>query len=74
MVVRLHRRVAAFGDASGGDDVGIAGEEDALLHAAVVHNADGVPTADIDDVLVEADNQMAQEYLSGGSGAGFMGV
>ena len=41
---------------------------------AVVHNAEGMPTGDIDDVLVEADNEIvAQEFLAGG-GAGFMGM
>lgn len=68
MIVRLHRRVEGI---LGGQGTIDGGGEDGLIHG-VVHNADGVPTADIDDVLVEADHQMTQEFLSGS--ATFIGV
>lgn len=69
IIVRLYRRVEGLLNRN---DAVIAGDDDALLHA-VVHNADGMPTADIDDVLVEADNQITQEFLSGSSST-FLGV
>ena len=69
MIIRLYRRVEGLFNRN---DAVITGDDDTLLHA-VVHNADGMPTADIDDVLVEADNQIAQEFLSG-NGTTFLGV
>lgn len=65
IIVRLHRRVENL---LGRNGAVMGGNEDTLLHA-VVHNAEGMPTADIDDVLVEADNQIKQEYLAGGNAA-----
>lgn len=75
MIVRLHRRVEALvGRVSPGANGVVGANTDVLMHG-VVHNAEGMPTADIDDVLVEADNQLAHEFLTGGGGAtGFLGV
>lgn len=75
MIVRLHRRVEALvGRANQGVNGVVGTNADALMHG-VVHNAEGMPTADIDDVLVEADNQLAHEFLAGGGGAdAFLGV
>lgn len=69
MTVRLHRRVEALvGRASPEANGVVVADADGLMHG-VVHNADGMPTADIDDVLVEA------EFLAGGGGAAaFLGV
>ena len=69
MIVRLHRRVEALvGRASPEANGVVVADADVLMHG-VVHNADGMPTADIDDVLVEAD------FLAGGGGAAaFLGV
>lgn len=83
MIVRLHRRVDALvgqaenqvSNAVGGDGGGLDGS--ALGLTAVVHNADGMPTADIDDVLVEAGDQIAAQDFLGGAGGAFdlgMGV
>lgn len=74
MIVRLYRRVEAYyGRASHGTD-GDGGATDVLLHD-VVGNTEGMPTADLDEVLqdVEADTQMAQDLLSAGT-ANFLGV
>lgn len=75
MIVRLHRRVEALVGRTNPEATGVgSADADALIHG-VVHNAEGMPTADIDDVLVEADTQLAHEFLSGGgSAAAFLGV
>ena len=72
MTVRLHRRVQALLGRPGHGTAGAGADGGVLLHG-VVHNADGMPTADIDDVLVEAEDQMAADFLTGGSAA-FLGV
>lgn len=75
MIVRLHRRVEALVGRANPAANGVVGANADVLMQAVVHNADGMPTADIDDVLVEADTQLAHEFLAGGGGAaGFLGV
>lgn len=75
MIVRLHRRVDALVGRASPAANGVVGATADVLMQAVVHNADGMPTADIDDVLVEADTQLAHEFLAGGGGgAGFLGV
>lgn len=53
----------------------VAAAADALMRGAtgVVHNAEGLPTADIDDVLVEADRGIVEGFL-GGEGSGFLRV
>ncbi|KAL6714834.1 mediator complex subunit [Lecanora helva] len=62
-IVRLHRRVDAFMGPKPGDAA--ANNEDFM--AGVVHAADGMPTANIDDVLGEAEEQIAsaQGFLAG---------
>ncbi|MCJ1467583.1 mediator complex subunit [Pseudocyphellaria aurata] len=75
MIVRLHRRVETLvGRPNQGVNGVVGANADVLMHG-VVHNAEGLPTADIDDVLVEADNQLAHEFLAGGGDASvFLGV
>lgn len=67
MIVRIHRRVEALvGGHAGevGNIVGVSDNADAvLLQQGVVHDADGMPTADIDDVLGEAGNKIARDIL-----------
>ncbi len=77
MIVRLHRRVETLvGRGSNVSNVVGAGNEG--MANAVVHNAEGVPTADIDDILVhaeQADQQMAatQDFLADATGS-FIGM
>lgn len=76
MIVRLHRRVEAYFGRAGNETDGDGGATDVLLHDVVgVGNAQGMPTADLDDVLqdVEADTQIAQDLLSAGT-TNFLGV
>ena len=74
MIVRLYRRVEAYFGRASNDAGGNVGATDVLLHD-VVGNAEGMPTADLDEVLqdVKADTQIAQDLLSA-SGANFLGV
>lgn len=75
MIVRLHRRVETLVGRASSEVNGVVGADADVLMHGVVHNAEGMPTADIDDVLVEADNQLAHEFLAGGGGAAtFLGV
>lgn len=75
MIVRLHRRVEVLVGRASTEVNGVVGADADVLMHGVVHNAEGMPTADIDDVLVEADNQLAHEFLTGGGGsAAFLGV
>lgn len=74
IIVRLHRRVEAYLGRGSNEADGVGGATDVLLHD-VVGNAEGMTTADLDDVLqdVEADTQIAQDLLSVGN-ANFLGV
>ncbi len=74
IIVRLYRRVEAYLERTGTDASGVGGATDVLLHG-VVRNAAGMPTADIDEVLqdVEADTQIAQDFLATGN-TNFLGV
>lgn len=65
-VVRLYRRVEALMAPKAG--AGVAGGG---FMGGVAHDADGMPSADIDDVLGEAEEQIAnaQEFLAGDNAA-----
>lgn len=77
LIVRLYRRVEAYLSPRASTDandvgVGVGAEADALLQSVVVvRNAEGMLTADIDEVLqnVEADTQ---DFLAGAN-ANFLG-
>jgi len=64
-IVRLHRRVTALVEPK--PVAGTIGGDDFMT--GVAHNAEGMPSANIDDVLGEAEEQIkaasAQEFLSG---------
>lgn len=74
IIVRLYRRVEAYFGQGSNDTDGVGGATDVLLHE-VVGNAEGMPAADLDEVLqnVEADTQITQDLLSAGN-ASFLGV
>ena len=74
LIVRLHRRVEAYFARSSDGENGVGGARDVLLHD-VVGTAEGMPPADLDEVLqnVDANTQIAQELLSAG-GATLLGV
>lgn len=68
MIVRLHRRVEAL-VGRGNNATNVVGGDNGGMANAVVHNAEGMPTADIDDILVhagQADQQIAvtQDFLA----------
>jgi mediator of RNA polymerase II transcription subunit 5 len=75
LVVRLYRRVEAYLSRASTDanTVDVGGETDVLLQSVVVRNAEGIPTADIDEVLqnVEADTQ---DFLAGANANFLAGV
>lgn len=78
MIVRLHRRVEAYFIRASNETDGDAGAADVLLRDVVgvgVGNAEGMPTADLDEVLqdIEADTQITQDLLTAGT-ANFLGV
>ena len=78
MIVRLYRRVEAYFTRASNETEGDAGATDVLLRDVVgvgVGNAEGMPAADLDEVLqdIEADTQITQDLLSAGN-ANFLGV
>lgn len=77
MIVRIHRRVEAL-VGRGSNVANVVDGGNGGMANAVVHNAEGMPTADIDDILVhaeQADQQMSatQNFLADTS-VSFMGV
>ena len=77
MIVRIHRRVEAL-VGRGSNVVNVVGGDNEGMANAVVHNSEGLPTANIDDILVhaeQADQQMVatQDFLAGAT-ASFMDV
>lgn len=65
-IVRLHRRVEALFNPKNS----LAGNRDTFM-TGIAHNADGMPSADINDVLGEAQEDIAnaQEFLAGDNAA-----
>ncbi len=66
MIVRLHRRVEALVGRGGSvvaNVVGVGAVNVGGGASAVVHNAEGVPTADIDDILVHAGQRQGDGAL-----------
>ena len=73
MIVRLHRRVEAL-VGRGSSVTSVVGGNNEGIANAVVHNSEGMPTADIDDILVhaeQADQQMVatQDFLADRTGS-----
>lgn len=68
IIVQIQRRVEEAMIRACGDANVAGGDTDVLLQG-VMDVAEGMPTADIDDVLVEADQQMAQGFLASGGGS-----